>query len=203
MKQTTPHQSSSNNLNVDGNGGIYYLIDDNGIQKLDSSGGMSWKYQIDTQTFVSINSMVANQEGNCYLAGAFAGERRFDPGSGTAYLNEKVTGEAWWFSIDAFVLKIDAEGNFCWVEGFGDINGDDAHRLHINDTGDLLISGRFEGKVDLDPSQEVLNLESSDDDKFPVQTWSKRVSAFLQSNRIFFIRKNFLYTRTPHSMPFI
>ena len=55
-----------------------------------------------------------------------------------------------------FLQKRDENGNLIWVKNFGSLNNESVSAIAIMDDG-ILISGTFEGTLDVDPSNNVKN----------------------------------------------
>lgn len=92
--------------------------------------------------------------GNIYTVGFFRGTVDFDPGPSTFTLN------AFGFS-DIFISKLDANGNFVWAKQIGGTGWDSGHAITIDNSGNIYISGDFEGIADFDPSSGVFSLTSN------------------------------------------
>lgn len=88
--------------------------------------------------------------GNIYTSGYFKGTVDFDPGPGT-YTLEALGDEA------VYASKLDAQGNFLWAKAFRppvQIPGTKCHAYSqvLSSSGDLYITGSFEGVIDFDPA---------------------------------------------------
>ena len=84
-------------------GGALYLL------KLDSGGNFLWVKTMSGDSFCNTSAISLDATDNIYLAGNYYGTLDFDPGS--AVFNLTAVAYA-----DAFVLKLDADGNFAWVK---------------------------------------------------------------------------------------
>jgi uncharacterized repeat protein (TIGR01451 family) len=90
---------------------------------------------------------------NVWIIGSFTGTVDFDPGPNT--VTRTSAG-----SIDAFVLKLDPNGNFLWVEVLGGSGDDYARDIVIDHQNNILVFGDFSSSIDLDPSAATLNFSS-------------------------------------------
>lgn len=82
--------------------------------------------------------------GNVYATGYFSGTVDFDPGPGDASLTADGVN-------DAFVAKYDPDGDLMWAKKIGG-NGDNrGNSIALDGVGNVLVTGRFSGTVDLDP----------------------------------------------------
>lgn len=99
-------------------------------------------------------SVKVDDLGNVYTTGYFIGTTDFDPGAGITNLTSAV-------SYDIFVSKLDKDGNFVWAFRIGASGADNANGIAIDGSGNLYITGRFNGTVDFDPGVGTANLTSS------------------------------------------
>lgn len=92
--------------------------------------------------------------GNVYTTGQFQGTVDFDPG--TNVFNLTANGSAC-----AFILKLDAAGNFVWATHFQVAVGTSLGRsIAVDATGNVFTTGFFRGDVDFDPSVAQYYLNS-------------------------------------------
>ncbi|HEY9083770.1 MAG TPA: T9SS type A sorting domain-containing protein [Vicingaceae bacterium] len=91
-----------------------------------------------------------DQNGNSYIIGNFSDSVDFDPGSGVTMLYP-VGGR------DAFVQKLDVNGNFVWVKQIGGNLHEAALSIIIDKNGDIVVGGLFSDTVDFDPGPGVYN----------------------------------------------
>ena len=84
--------------------------------------------------------------GNIYTTGFFQHTVDFDPGPGEDY--HTATGY-----YDAFLSKIDPEGNFQWARTWGSLEASDTggSDVAVDLAGGVYIAGDFTGTVDFDP----------------------------------------------------
>ena len=115
------------------------------VSKLDANGDLVWARSLGGPAAPSALDLTTDATGAVYLSGSFNATADFDPGPGTASLT------AINFSTDAFVLKLDADGNFVWVRGWGGNSTDTAQAVGIADDGSVYVGGIFLGTVDFDP----------------------------------------------------
>lgn len=124
----------SSTLNFINPGGAVFL------QVLSENGGLIWAKQ-----FGGVNGsgqdMRIDDQGNFYIAGSYNFSTDFDPAPG-----EYIMASAG--SMDAFLVKLNADGNLVWAKSLGGTQGERAKGLEINN-GDLIITGYFGGTSDL------------------------------------------------------
>ncbi|MBU1024029.1 hypothetical protein KKB99_07070, partial [bacterium] len=87
----------------------------------------------------------SDSAGNVYCSGYFwSSAVDFDPGPET----EIFTSHGWW---DAFLSKLDSDGNFEWAGAWGGTYQDDAAGVSVDEYDDVYVTGRFYYTVDFDP----------------------------------------------------
>lgn len=89
-------------------------------------------------------SIAVDGLGNVYSAGTFMATVDFDPGSGTSNLT--TTG-----TVDAFISKLDPEGNFLWAKSVGGVYADQVNSIAVDGSGNVYITGYFSFTADFDP----------------------------------------------------
>lgn len=136
--------------------------DDIFICKLDASGNYLWVKSIGgiNQDFVSAIAIDVN--GDLLITGSFSGTVDFDPSSG-------ITNMTSINSFDAFVLKMDTNGNLIWAKQMGGNNQVISQAIATDMDGNVYTTGSFEGTTDFDPSSNITNLTSNGDDDIYVQ----------------------------------
>ncbi|NUY81470.1 T9SS type A sorting domain-containing protein [Flavobacterium sp. MAH-1] len=96
--------------------------------------------------------MNSDSQGNVYTVGVFNGTVDFNPGAGTS--NMTAQGAA----ADAFVQKLDSQGNFVWAKRIGGSSGNHISHIGFAQNGDLILGGSFNETVDFDPNAGTTNL---------------------------------------------
>lgn len=117
-----------------------------------------WAKTVGSGTFDSGQSITLDASGNVYTCGYFNSTVDFDPGPGTAIRNSN--GDK-----DIFIQKLDANGNFLWVKTIGGPLEDFAEAITIDPSGNLFITGFYEGTVDFDPGAGTTYLTSNGDEE--------------------------------------
>jgi len=124
------------------------------IQKLDTSGNYVWAKSIGGSIWDQGNSVATDSSGNVYVTGFYADVVDFDPGAST--FNLTANG-----SSDAYVLKLNANGNFIWVKTMGGVAGEEGRSMGIDASDNIYITGHYQGTVDFDPGADTFNLTAT------------------------------------------
>lgn len=133
------------NLTSNGSADIY-------IQKQDTSGNFLWAINIGGTSFDLAYGMAFDANDNIHLTGYYWNTVDFDPGVGVANLTS--VG-----SDDAYVLKLDPNGNFIWVKSFGGSSQERGYDIGVDASGNVYSTGSlFSWTADFDPGVGVFNL---------------------------------------------
>lgn len=124
------------------------------VLKLLNDGTFAWAKSVGGTEPDEGLSVAVDLNRNVVISGGFGDTVDFDPGSGVF----NMTGIA--SSYNIFILKLDAAGNFVWAKTVGD-GGQDQGRAVITDaTGNVYLTGDFDGSGDFDPGPGTLTLTS-------------------------------------------
>lgn len=128
------------------------------ITKRTVTGALLWRYQFAADGDQRAKSVATDQFGNIYVAGIIRGSVDFDPGEG-----ENIVTSAG--SFDAFLLKLDADGNLISARNFGQATGiwDLASSIAVDHSGGVYLAGRFGGTIDADPGDSQFLLRARGD----------------------------------------
>ncbi len=139
--------TGTSTLTSNGNADIF-------IQKLDATGNFVWAISVGGSSDDTVASIAIDASGNVLIAGAFQGTVDFDPGAGSS--NSSANGNR-----DAFVLKLNNDGDFIWARSFGGGADDAASSLVTTSSGQVYSAGSFGATVDFDPGAGVSNLSAT------------------------------------------
>lgn len=98
-------------------------------------------------------SVKADAAGNVYTTGYFGGVGDFDPGPGTFFLTAD--------GGDGYVSKLDNNGNFLWALLIGGNQTNQCVSVLPDASGNIYITGHFNGTVDFDPGPATFNITST------------------------------------------
>ena len=141
--------------------------------KLDTDGEFVWAKAIGGW------SLTVDDNDNVYVTGYHSGTVDFDPNEGV----HEVTATG---TFAAFVLKLDDEGVFQWVNSFESANSSSAYCIAYDGNGYVVSTGSFAGKVDFNfgSEQDVLVSTSATSDEYVhkmdtsgVFSWVKQVGS--------------------------
>jgi hypothetical protein len=148
------------------------------ISKLDSNGNFVFAKKIGTATGYAVSyALDLDEQGNIYTTGYFEGTADFDPNAGS-YSMTPVGGD------DAFISKLDNNGNYLWAGKMGGTNNEYSYAIAVDSLNNIYTTGSFKGTVDFNPYAGVTNLTSngtSYGDAYiskitpaPVSVWAKQ-----------------------------
>ncbi len=120
------------------------LYNDIFVYKLDVDGNFEWAKTIASSGQPNGLGIAVDELGNVHVTGKYHGTADFDPGPGVFNLTSNG-------SSDAFVQKLDVDGNFVWAKTFGGSNFDYGHAVTTDAENNVLLAGQFYVTGDFDP----------------------------------------------------
>jgi hypothetical protein len=138
--------TGTSNLTSNGNVDMF-------IQKLDANGNFQWATNAGGANPDRGFGITTDATGNVYTTGLFVGTVDFDPGAGALDLTST--------QLDAFIQKLDANGNLVWAKSMGGSSWDVGQSICIDADGNVLTTGYFSTTADFDPGTGVANITSS------------------------------------------
>ena len=128
--------------------------DDVYICKLNNMGGFVWARRIGGSAADLGRAIATDGAGNVLVAGSFRSTVDFDPGSGTHTVSAVAV-------YDAFVLKLDAGGNYVWSWQAGGNGFDTGSALAVDASNNVYVGGAFQFTIDFDPGAGITTLASA------------------------------------------
>ena len=141
--------------------GMFNLVSAGGtldafISKLDINGNFVWAKSISGAANNETGTSVAvDLSGNVFTTGYFFGSVDFNPGVGTYTLLS--TGG----STEAFISKLDVNGNFVWAKKIGGGSGSFGSSISADIYGNIYTAGTFEMSGDFNPGVGTYTLASN------------------------------------------
>jgi hypothetical protein len=99
--------------------------------------------------------LLIEPSGNLITIGTFTGTVDFDPGPNTYTMTAAAT--------HMYIRKLDAQGNFMWAKQVGGNLKISLFDSALDPSGNILITGTYEGTVDFNPETAVYNLTADND----------------------------------------
>ncbi|MDX2172739.1 MAG: T9SS type A sorting domain-containing protein [Bacteroidota bacterium] len=124
------------------------------ISSLNAQTNFQWAKNMGSNTTDFGYAIAVDAFGNSYTTGFFNGTSDFDPGPGTFTLASSG-------SDDIFISKLDVNGNFVWAKKIGGAASEMGRSITIDGTGNINLTGYFQGTVDFDPNAGVTNLNAA------------------------------------------
>ncbi|MBK7129608.1 MAG: gliding motility-associated C-terminal domain-containing protein [Crocinitomicaceae bacterium] len=109
------------------------------IMKTDDAGDPIWAVQAGGTGVDKANAIAEDNAGNTYITGYFQSNATFG--------SINVSGAGY----EAFVAKIDQNGNFIWVTTFGGAYGDIGHGITVDNAGNVVCVGEYKGTATFGP----------------------------------------------------
>ena len=135
--------------NYTSNGG-----DDIFIQKLDSFGNSLWIKTFGGTSSDQSYSICLDGFSNIYTTGYFLHTVDFDP---TLLVDNHLSIGG----NDAFIHKMDSDGNYLWTKTFGGSGTDRGTAVTTDLSGNVIVGGDFQATVDFDPGPSVMMFSSA------------------------------------------
>jgi hypothetical protein len=105
-------------------------IEDVCVVKYDSLGNVIWAQAFGGLYWDQINGMACDTAGNVFVVGHFVAE--------LFYYNTSVVGST---GRDIFIMRINADGSFGWIQTGSNVWDEEATDVVVNAQGDIIVSG--------------------------------------------------------------
>jgi len=129
------------------------------VAKYSPNGELIWLDQMGGILTDQASAMTLDSAGNIFITGMFQGgpayPADFDPGP-SAFNMISANG-----SRDAFVSKLDNNGNFVWAKAMSGLGLENGHGIGLDSAGNVYTTGEFDGTVDFDPDAGIVNITSA------------------------------------------
>jgi uncharacterized repeat protein (TIGR01451 family) len=132
------------------------------FQKLDASGNFVFGKKIGAGSNDQAWGLTTDRSGNMYAIGKFNNTVDFDPGQ----MVRNIASNG--FS-DAFVLKLDKNGNFANVARIGGTHFEDGNAIALDQEESVIAVGTFSLTVDFDPGIDTVSVLANGFDGFALK----------------------------------
>lgn len=119
----------------------------------------AWSNHIGATSADDARVVTLDNSGNVYIAGSFRGTTDFDPGPGV-FTVTSAGGD------DGYIAKYDASGNFLSAFTFSNTLNCKVYSIDVDNLGNIVATGDFNGTVDFDPTAGVFTLSSPTNSDF-------------------------------------
>ena len=123
------------------------------VSKLDPAGNFVWARAMGGSNPDRGESIATDASGNVFTTGYFSGPAAADFDPGPATFNLTSAG-----SVDIFVSKLDAAGNFVWAKALRGPSLEVGNSIATDASGNVFTTGYFRGTTDFDPGAATFNL---------------------------------------------
>ncbi len=141
--------ASSNTIGTNGNIDVIIAKFDEGLTNI-------WAYTLGGLNQDTGGGLTVDNSGNMYVTGLFRGTVNFDP-SGNGVAKSMTAGT----DGDMFIAKYNTNGELVWASKVGGSFFDVGADVELDGSGNLLVTGRFNGTVDFDPGNGVSTISSN------------------------------------------
>ncbi len=114
---------------------------------------LQWVNQLGAGGSDYVYGLATDASGNIYATGGFNGTVDFDPGPGVTNLTSAGF-------TDIYVAKYSSSGSLVWAKQFGGTSIDYGSSLGVDASGNIYVTGYFQGTADFDPDAGTFNLTS-------------------------------------------
>ncbi|WP_339728357.1 SBBP repeat-containing protein [uncultured Gimesia sp.] len=121
------------------------------IAKYDPAGKLLWAHSAGGAGYDYGHGIAVTPEGDCYVAGSFAGEVTFGDSQ-----SKNKQGRS------LFVAKYDTDGKVLWSKLAGDGRSQSGHQIAVDQTGNCYVCGFITGLVELDGQMVGTNTKVQD-----------------------------------------
>lgn len=138
------------------------------VAKYTAAGAYVWAFKLGATYPNGAGRIAVDGAGNVVVTGGFQGTVDFDPGAGTASLSGVSTSSQY----DIFVARYSTSGTYQWA--FSPAAQGSAYGVSIDGSGDIYVTGIFEGVNDFDPGVGAVVLPTQ---PYPFAGFAVRYSA--------------------------
>ncbi len=146
------------------------------LLKLSAAGEFIWVRHFESSVYSSADLISIGPDNSIFVNGELSVEIDLDPGLGLV----SETGP----NDDLFLVKLDSNGLYQWGKTYGSLDDIKAWGLLAHSSGEVYLTGRFQGSVDFNPGGTphllttehedgfILHLNANGDFEWAAQIWS-------------------------------
>lgn len=149
FRSTADFDPGQDVVNLTSNGGLDFFV-----SKFSPEGQLLWVQTFGGSADDEALDIKLSSDGAILITGIFRNQVDFDPGIGIFNLTGGSFG-------DAFLLKLNEDGNFIWAKRFGGNLTDQGVSIFSRPNGFILLSGIFHGTMGVVSSGQNINLTSN------------------------------------------
>ena len=118
------------------------------ILKLDNNGDFVWAKSLIGPGIDRGSALDIDEANNIYISGSFQDSLDFDPGVDTLY--KQANG-----SRDFFILKLNSDGSFNWVNTYGGPFSDFCYDIKVDNQANIILTGTYRNQTFFDPNDTL------------------------------------------------
>jgi uncharacterized repeat protein (TIGR01451 family) len=121
-------------------------------------GQLNWAYATRTtnvESSITVKGIATDQEGNILVTGNYRGVVDCDPDDAEVLITASDP------YIDCYLLKLNAEGDLIFANGFNGLTWGDGFQIATDSNSDIVLRGMLDNTTDLDPGEDVFVLENA------------------------------------------
>jgi hypothetical protein len=114
------------------------------VSKLNTDGEFVWAAAMGGTAADEGRGVAVDAAGNVFITGVFAATADFNPGPAVHVLTSAG-------ALDAFVVKLDANGELLWAGAMGGVDNDESNAIALDSESNVYTAGLFRQTADFDP----------------------------------------------------
>lgn len=126
-------------------------LNDSYVAKYSATGQLLWVQAFGSANEDCVLGVDTDAAGNCYVGGYFID-------TFTCQGQSRISNGMW----DAYVLKLNPEGDLQWLRSFGGPLNDIGHGLAVNASGQVYLAGWFADSIKFSPTDTITSAGGSD-----------------------------------------
>ena len=121
------------------------------LMKINPDGGYGWTATMGDTGYDMGHSVTVDSSDNVYFTGHYQGTVDLDPTANVSTFTSVAD------SVDIFLIKFAADGSYQWTKTMGGPLWDGSYEIETDGSGNVYVTGLYQGTSDLDPTTGVDN----------------------------------------------